>query len=572
MDRWIIDSDPGVKFPAWTRGNAADVFPEPVSPLMATLYLRHMGYAVRDAYVEMGVYDYDEMEDPVDPTIFAIFGGYAYNPLSLVRLFGARMPGASPEAIDKAFFDERPDVPPYEAQPWHESERHAAKLAETAAWVLSVEALPELDRDKALADSLRAGRPDLATLDPAALLARARAMVPFLRQVFDTGMLVSTTASIGPGALGAICEALGDPTMAIRLLAGIEADSAEPPKAMWALSRHVRASSDLTSIFDDGLDGLDARLRASSVHDTEAFVVAFDDFLFHFGSRGPNEWDILAPTWEVRPEIALAAIDRMRFVGDDQSPAARRATSVAERERVLADVRTKLAADPDTLGVFEAALRSSQLFLSGRERYKTNSIKIVGEIRMAVLEVGRQMVARGHLRAVEHVFMLLAAELDEFQLHPDRFGDQLAARYEQHRALYDLEPPFAVNGYVAPLDQWRRRGGAVTMARSGDVLTGVAGASGVATGRARVILDPTDPTELEPGDVLVAPQTDPSWAPLFVPAAAVIVNVGALGSHAMIVSRELGIPCVASVADATARIPRGALVTVDGNAGTVTIH
>ena len=70
----------------------------------------------------------------------------------------------------------------------------------------------------------------------------------------------------------------------------------------------------------------------------------------------------------------------------------------------------------------------------------------------------------------------------------------------------------------------------------------------------------------------VAPQTDPSWVPLFVAAAAVVVNVGAQGSHAMIVSRELGIPCVASVADASNIIPDGVIVTVDGNAGTVTIH
>ena len=60
--------------------------------------------------------------------------------------------------------------------------------------------------------------------------------------------------------------------------------------------------------------------------------------------------------------------------------------------------------------------------------------------------------------------------------------------------------------------------------------------------------------------------------PYVVPAAAVIVNVGAMGSHAMIVSRELGIPCVASVADATHLIPDGAMVTVDGATGTVTVH
>ena len=71
--------------------------------------------------------------------------------------------------------------------------------------------------------------------------------------------------------------------------------------------------------------------------------------------------------------------------------------------------------------------------------------------------------------------------------------------------------------------------------------------------------------------MLIAPSTDPSWTPLFMPAAAVVVNVGAQISHAVIVSRELGLPCVVSVTGATRRIPDGALVEVDGTSGTVTI-
>jgi pyruvate,water dikinase len=84
-------------------------------------------------------------------------------------------------------------------------------------------------------------------------------------------------------------------------------------------------------------------------------------------------------------------------------------------------------------------------------------------------------------------------------------------------------------------------------------------------------MDPYDPAGLEPGDILVAPLTDPSWTPLFVPAAGVVVNVGAPQSHAMIVSRELGIPCVPSVTDATRRIPDGALIEVNGDLGQVTV-
>ena len=84
-------------------------------------------------------------------------------------------------------------------------------------------------------------------------------------------------------------------------------------------------------------------------------------------------------------------------------------------------------------------------------------------------------------------------------------------------------------------------------------------------------MDPADALDLEPGEVLVAPITDPAWTPLFLPSAAVVVDVGALMSHAVIVSRELGIPCVVSVDGATRRIPDGALVEVDGTAGTVTV-
>ena len=76
---------------------------------------------------------------------------------------------------------------------------------------------------------------------------------------------------------------------------------------------------------------------------------------------------------------------------------------------------------------------------------------------------------------------------------------------------------------------------------------------------------------LGPGDVLVAPITDPSWTPLFLAAEAVVVDVGATMSHAVIVSRELGIPCVVSAVGATRSIPDGATIEVDGNSGTVTV-
>lgn len=570
---WFGDSTLSARYPAWTRGNAADVFPDPFTPLAQSMVLRQgMGRGLRDAYISIGVVDWDEIDDAHLPDLFKMFGGYLYNPLTLTRVLGARMPGASPEMIDKAFFDENADVPPYEAQPWHESERHAAKLGETMGWTMSTDALPALDADRDMARQARATRPTLDALTDAALLARAHSMVPLLQQTFENAMIVSSMASLGPGALSAICEALGDASLSIQLLAGVEVDSAEPSKAMWRLGRSAAASTVVSAAFDIGVDGLMDRLAASSSPEAAAWLAEFSAFLDTHGARAQNEYDVISLAWELQPRIALAAIDLMRRSDADQDPTLRGAAAVTRRDQAVATIREQLAGDAETLGTFDAALRSAQLFLAGRERAKTNAVIIIHEIRMALWTLARRWAERGIIDQPEHLFMLTADELVQARHHPDGVGALTRERWTTYRSLFDREPLFVVNGRVPSLDEMplRHRGAQLQVA-VGDVLKGGAGSGGVATGRARVVLDAGDPLGLEPGEVLIAPQTDPSWVPLFVPAEAVIVNVGAMGSHAMIVSRELGIPCVVAIAEATRRIPDGALVQVDGSSGTVTI-
>ena len=86
-----------------------------------------------------------------------------------------------------------------------------------------------------------------------------------------------------------------------------------------------------------------------------------------------------------------------------------------------------------------------------------------------------------------------------------------------------------------------------------------------------MVRDLADAVALEPGEVLVAPLTDAAWTPLFLVAGAVVVDMGALNSHAVVVSREVGLPCVLSVTSATSVITDGMVLTVDGTAGTVTV-
>ena len=182
------------------------------------------------------------------------------------------------------------------------------------------------------------------------------------------------------------------------------------------------------------------------------------------------------------------------------------------------------------------------------------------------------MVAGGHLGHARQIYMLTDEEVESFIEDPGPFGAVLAEREGDYLALYELDPPYIVDVAAAPLSSWARKGAvAAVPVAVGDVLKGVAGSPGIATGIAKVLLSVEDVEDIGPGDILIAPNTDPSWTPLFLAVDAVVVNVGAVGTHAVIVSRELGIPCVPSIADATRRIPTGATISVNGHEGTVTI-
>ena len=541
-DRWITDWQTSDRFPVYTRANAGEVLPDPCSPLGWTVCWEPgvvLGW--RDSQVGAGTCDEHEV-DLVHPEVVGSFGGYLYINGSMARLFGVRGPGLSPEMIDAVYFGAHPDVPPYVAEPWHDSPSNTAELGEWMGGVMTADSLPHLMADQAESKAARASRPDLSSLDERALIARMRSFIPAMRRMFKHHLDTTAGTSIGPGALGQIAAALGDPSLALTLITSIgDVDSAAPSNAMWKLSR----------------------LPADSAE----YKAGFAAFIDEFGSRGPNEWDIRSDVWETKPSLATSLIDAMRAAPDSESPEIRNERNAATRRAAEAKVREALADQPELLGQFEMALRSAHVFLAGRERAKTNIIKVLHEVRMAAFA----MAARTGY-TTSQICMLLNDELDAFANDPDEFRARLAQRERQYLELFQLEPPFIVHRSVPPLSEWSRKGESrAAVVKAGEVLTGMSGAPGTYTGKARVILDPADPLALEPGEVLIAPLTDPAWTPLFVPAGAVVVNVGALVSHAIIVSRELGIPCVVSVTDATERIPDGATITVDGTTGTVTV-
>ena len=572
MDRWIVDDEPSRRYPIYTRGNIGEVFPLPVTPLTWTLGARpcsERGW--RDAFARYGAFDADEF-DPASPEIIGCFGGYGYLNVSISRILGVRTPGLTPEQVDYSFWGEMAGVPPYDPQPTDESPAHAERIQKTVEWILTTEDFGELLDDQREMAQLRADRPDFSGFSDEELVAWMRGHVPALRRLFAQHIFTSYCALVPVGIIASVCQALGDPTLAMRLVAGLgDVDSAAPSAAMWRLGRMAAASPALSSAFEAGVDGLLERLRRLDSTDGSAFLDEFDRFIYEFGSRGPNEWETSSPSWEVQPELALAAIDRMRVSPAESNPEHEHARLAADRAALGAELVQKLAGDPETQGQFAAALHAATVFLPGRERSKTNVIRLVNEFRLPGYVLGERMVAAGHLDRREDLSMLEEGELDRFLADPAAYSDVIRQRAADYATLFELEPPFIIAGAVPPLSTWARRDRPVDQVPAGTTLAGIPGCPGRAQGRARIILDPAGAHELQPGDVLVAPITDPAWTPLFVPAAAVVVDVGAQMSHAVIVSRELGIPCVVSVTDATRKIRDGAEIEVDGTAGVVRV-
>lgn len=577
MDRWITDTPTSSRFPIYTRGNADEVGPEPYSPLGWSLtWEQGIAPGTADGWVSLGGFTAEEFTWPV-PETFGNWGGYFYNQVSVGRVFGARAPGGSPDLVDEQFFGKNRSVPPYVPDPRDGSPERGEAIGARFAEILAATQPPGYLADFiAQVRAWAQERPDLPALTDAELIAYGRTANYRQRPTWDVYCLFTIAATVGPSVVGPIAASLGFPNAATEVFSAIGGvASAATAERVWRLSRLARDSKRVSGELDAGIDGAIGRLRASGEKDAEGFVEEFERLLAVDGHRGPNEWDIASDSWVLRPELPLGMIDQLRRQDDEHAPAARAAGLAARREQLVSELMQAVAGDEATKGLLTSGLRSGTVFYQVREQAKDAAVRTMLEARLPFVELGRRWAERGVIEHPKHVFLLLDCELDEIAAAPEGWRERLA-----QRAVYFAELGFRVPPYVVvhgepipPISRWPLRAddAAVTRAVPGDELNGLGVSPGVARGRARVAAGLADLTDLDPGDIIVCSTTDPSWVPLFLVAAGVVCEIGAPSSHAAIVSRELGVPCVVSVPGARGRIADGTPVEIDGLAGTVRI-
>jgi pyruvate,water dikinase len=262
--------------------------------------------------------------------------------------------------------------------------------------------------------------------------------------------------------------------------------------------------------------------------------------------------------------------------GEGRDPHARQQRLAEEREAATEAVRERVGGLRRKL--FDTTLRWARTFTVLRE----DSIFEIGlaypQLREMLLELGRRLAEAGAIDAPNDVFWLERREAEQGAKALDRSEalEDLSERVEDRKRRWRAEKRVTPPPQLPKRERILGINTDVFMPVSSEehtdtVLKGVGCSPGQVTAAARVLHGPEDFDEMRHGDVLVADITTPAWTPLFALASGIVTNVGGPLSHGSIVAREYGIPAVLGTGVATKRVESGQRVTVDGDAGTVSL-
>ncbi|RKR19766.1 pyruvate,water dikinase [Arthrobacter oryzae] len=289
-------------------------------------------------------------------------------------------------------------------------------------------------------------------------------------------------------------------------------------------------------------------------------------FLDRYGHRAVAEIDLGMPRWSEKPDHILGMISNYLRVEDpEQAPDRQFARAEEHAEARIRDLveRTRAARGRLRARAVELCLRRTRQLSGLRELPKFYIVLTLAEMRRQFTEIGAELARSGSIAAPDDVYFL---EFDEVRV--GLRGADLKGIVADRRRLYDVELRRRRIPRILLSDGTDVEAAVMAKSPASDALAGTPASAGSATGTVRVILDPVG-AHLEPGEILVAPSTDPGWTPLFMTAGALVMEMGGVISHGAVVAREYGIPAVVGVPDATTLLRTGQRVTVDGSAGTV---
>jgi pyruvate,water dikinase len=523
----ISDPTRGTSEPGrcWTLTNVAEATPEVLSPLCWSVWGDNFERGARQAWYEFGILPRREVRVPDDPNqriVSCFLGRQALN-VDLCREYMGSIPGTSSDDFDRLILGHvQQDSPGIKT-----SYRRLPLILARAPLVLATQTrLVARTHDEQLGW--------------------------WRSQVFERSGRATNIERLVEAA-GRFGRVFRVHSRSRYLLQGFQSQVER--------LAHRAEMPELAPRLLSGFGGLEEISIASDVWDVSRQRLSRDMFLARYGFHGPAEGNPISRSWREDPAPVDALIEAIAHRSEDNNPRASEQTAVRARE--LAERQLLKQLPRLTRRVAQAVMRGAGTQTRNLELCKAAHLMAIDGCRAAARDVGADLVATGVFDDVDDAFYLTIPELTSGP--PANAKEIVAFRRARREEYRSLQMPVTFRGMPEPPTST-----SYEAAVSGDTIKGAAGASGTVEGPARVVRD-LDDAFIEPGEVLVCRFTDPSWAPLFTLADALVVDIGGPASHGAIVARELGVPCVIGTGDGTTRIRTGDWIRVDGDTGVATI-
>lgn len=440
---------------------------------------------------------------------------------------------------------------------------------------------------------------DLTSMDPGQLWTTVKDAYAFHRRAWFIHFEVMYVLTANYLAFYGLAEEIGLAGSQVSgFLAGEQTFYGRTDEELWKLAAHARELGVSEPLLRQAPRSVRANIEALAHGKT--WWRELEEFLATFGWRTEETCRIDTPSWIEDPSPALERIASFlaRPAGFDFDAA--RAAAIAERDARIDDARR--AVNGDDLARFDQALASNRAanfaWWNEEHNYLIDRRAAI-PVRLATLELGARLSDAGRISRPEDLFFLFKPELFEVMESDGTAWANLAALVPDRRAYFEhwrergpslptmlgtipLTVPdpimievFGLSGHFLETLRGGTGGGEAGPASAGGgeiaEIRGFPAAKGVAEGVARVITTVGDLHTVLPGEILVCGGTTTEWTPAFGIIAACVCDTGGSLTHAAIVSREYGIPCVVGTAVATQAIKTGDRVRVDGRAGTVQV-
>lgn len=520
--------------PRWTRDESAERFPNVLTPLTWDL----MALAFRDSLdwslARMGL-------PPFQGELFGYFHHHVYGNQTLLDLIAAHRP--------------------LRARTPQELAAEIPHLRQRYAWVLDLPVTWARDLDRYLIRLGRLSAAEPEQMEVPAIWRHLHEMLAIAGEYFRPNFAITVTGAFLHRLLHGLVGLVLGPERALSvvdgLLAGCETKTVVVNRELHELARLAAGSPALAGRLQAG-EGR-AAWEEEQLAAFPEFAVRFTRFLEDHGHR-EMDMDHLYPTWSGQPWVVLDAVGLILRggPGEDPAEAARRL-----RQRHAETEHHFLATVSEELRFFfRELIRLARTYtaLDDLEHYQTTRLNPVS--RRVLLALGRRLQERGILDAPEDIFFCRRADLEELvAAYPREDAQGYRVRMRESRRAFEED-----RGKPAPWSLAEEPTGEVG---KGEVLRGLPGSPGRATGPCFLVRSPDDFARFPRGSILVARTTNPAWTPLFYSAAGLITESGGPLSHGAVTAREMRLPAVMSVREAMSRFREGEIVTVDGTQGLV---